>query len=209
MGTRRMLHHFHSKSQRAATFAVLGALALTSGCGSDAQETNFDRGNLFTEIAAGINTSAPSDVSALQGQATYNGAAKANFAATSGFGGFGGTADARLTADFKNRTISGSMTSWKDLDPLNHELRGQIQLSSGVIADNGSFTTTMTGNIERTVLTGETNPANVPDLRVFTGTADGQIFDSVQGAAASHVAGAFIGTELGGGSVDGAFVARQ
>lgn len=186
----RSMGHF------AATIAALGAALLTSGCASP-REVNFDRSELFTEIAAGIDGSAPSDVSGMQGRATYNGVAEANF------GEFGGTANATLTADFETQTIAGSLTSWKDLDPLNYELRGQVQLSNGAIADDGSFTSQMAGNIERIERTvGPTSPD--PVLKVFAGTAEGQIYDSVQGAAASHLAGSFVGTGVSGG-----FVARQ
>lgn len=198
-----MFHDFFSKRNNGIAVGALIATVFVAGCGSDAQEANFDRSDLFTEIAGGIDTNAPSDVAGLQGQATYRGVAIADF------GEFGGTADANLTADFSSKTISGSMTAWEDLDPLNYELRGQVQLSSGVIDDDGSFTTAMAGNIERTVLRGTTNVNNVPVLKVFSGTADGQIFDSVDGAEASHLGGSFIGSDTGGGGVSGDFVARQ
>jgi hypothetical protein len=194
------------RSSKQATALSLGALISTvflSGCGSDAQEANFDRSDLFTEIASEINTNAPSDVSGLQGQATYEGVAIADF------GGFGGTADANLAADFKTKTISGSLTSWEDLDPLNYELRGRVELTNGAIEDDGSFSTAVAGNIERTVLRGTTNPENVPLLKVFGGTAEGQIFDSNQGAPASHLIGAFSATDSDGGNVNGEFVARE
>jgi hypothetical protein len=185
-----------------STGALISTLIL-SGCGSDAQEANFDRSDLYTDIAGEINTNAPSDVSGLQGQATYEGAAIADF------GGFGGTADANLAADFKTKTISGNLTSWEDLDPLNYELRGGVTLTGGTIQDDGSFSTVVAGNIERTVVRGTTNPDNVPVLKVFAGTAEGQIFDSNQGAKASHLIGAFSATDVGGGEVSGGFVARE
>lgn len=198
-----MYDWFVSKGNCAGSICALVATVFISGCGSDAQETNFDRSDDFTEIASRIDTSAPSDVSGLQGQATYRGVATADF------GGFGGTADANLTANFKDRTISGNMSDWEDLDPANHKLRGEILLSNGTIADNGSFSTAMVGNIERTVRIGETNPANVPVLKVFAGAADGQIYDSVTGETASHVIGAFAGDASDGGTVSGQFVAGQ
>ena len=192
MDNRSKFEFLCSKGHCAATIAALGAAVLTSGCASP-REINFDRSQLFTEIAAGIDRNAPSNVSGMQGRATYNGVAQADF------GGFSGTSDATLTADFETQTIAGSLTSWKDLDPRNYELRGQVLLSNGAIDDDGSFTSQMAGNIERVE---RANPN--PVLRIFAGTAEGQIYDSVQGAAASHMAGSFVGTGVSGG-----FVARQ
>ncbi|WP_289069409.1 hypothetical protein [uncultured Aliiroseovarius sp.] len=185
----------HSIGRRFAVIAALGAVALTSGCGST-RDDNFDRSSEFRDLAAQIDLTAPSDVSSLQGKATYNGVATADF------GGFGGTADAKLAADFDTQEIEGKMTSWKDLDPHNYELRGQIDLTNGKIANDGSFTSQMAGNIERDVA--GSNQSDTPVLLIFEGDADGQIYDSVDGASASHLKGSF-----SGGGVSGAFVAGQ
>ncbi len=204
-------HQFQSKTRRLAVMAALGVVVWTSGCGG-AREDNFDRSQLFTEIASQTDFSAPSDVSGRQGQASYNGTATADF------GGFSGTADATLNADFDTKTISGSMTSWEDLDSLNYVLRGQVQLSNGSISNDGSFTSTMTGNIERNQLDRnpfeenslrEKDPIVSPVLKVFGGSAGGQIYDSVGGAKASHVNGVFTGTDQNGGTVNGGFIAKQ
>lgn len=197
---RALLSQFHSKSHRVAVMAALGVVAWTSGCGGIAQEKNFDRSNTFTELSAQIDNNAPTDVSRLQGQATYNGVAMADFVE------FSGTADARLTADFSQKTINGSLTSWKDLDPSNYQLRGQIQLSNGTISNDGSFAAKMAGNIERDIL-GPHDVTRPPILMVFDGTAAGQIYDSVGGATASHLNGSF--TATGGSMVNGSFIAGQ
>lgn len=196
---RVLLSQFHSKSHRVAVVAALGVVVWTSGC-ETAQQKNYDRSNLYTELAAQIDNNAPTDVSGLQGQATYNGAAMADF------GGFSGTADARLTADFSEKTINGSLTSWKDLDPENYRLRGQILLSNGAISNDGSFTAEMAGNIERDTL-GPQDFTNPPILKVFEGAAAGQIYDSVGGATASHLKGLF--TTTSGNIVNGSFIAGR
>ena len=49
----------------------------------------------------------------------------------------------------------------------------------------------MAGNIERVERRGQTNPD--PVLKIFACTAEGQIYNSVQGDAASHLTGSFIG----------------
>jgi hypothetical protein len=197
----KILHELQWKGNRLVVVAALGFAAWTSGCGT-AREENFDRSNLFTQIAAQTNLNATSDVNNLQGKATYTGAAIANF------GSFGGTADMTLTADFDAQAITGSMTSWEDLSPLTHILRGQVQLSNGAIANDGSFTSNMAGNIERNPL-GLDDPSNQPILKVFNGSANGQIYDSVAGATASHLNGSFGGIDTGGGAIDGSFVAKR
>jgi hypothetical protein len=189
------------KRNRITVVVALGFVAWTSGC-ETAREENFDRSNLFTDIAAQTNLNAPSDVSGFQGQATYTGATIADF------GGFGGTADMTLTADFDAQTIAGSMTSWEDLSPLTHVLRGQVQISNGAIANDGSFTSDMAGNIERNIF-GLNDPSTQPIVMVFSGSANGQIYDSTAGASASHLNGSFSGTDTGGGAVGGSFVAKQ
>ena len=206
-----------SYRRRVAAMVVLCIATGTSGCGT-ARDENFDRSALFTQLAGDIDATAPSDVSGIQGEATYSGAALANF------GGFSGTADATLTANFEDRTISGSMTSWEDLDPLNYVLRGGIELTNGSIADDGSFTSQMAGNIERdrrgSQLGGSISvredplavppvlPVVSPVVKVFAGVAEGQFFDSVGGDVASRVVGRFEET-LTGNVVSGEFIAGQ
>ncbi|MDE0589698.1 hypothetical protein OU789_07160 [Halocynthiibacter sp. C4] len=193
------MSRIHTKGRRYTVIAAFGAVAFISGCSSPGEES-FDRSSEFRDIAAETDLTAPSDISNLQGKATYTGVAVADF------GGFSGTADAKLVADFDTQEIEGSLTSWKDLDPINHTLRGQIDLSNGQIADDGSFTSQMAGNIERNAA----GSTDTPDLRAFHGSASGQIYDSVNGATASHLNGSFEGVGVNGNfGVDGEFVARQ
>lgn len=195
----RLLPHFRLESRRLTILAAFNAVILVSGC-ETAQEANFERSNRFTELSSQIDTNAASDTSDLQGQATYNGVAAADF------GEFSGTSDANLKADFNTKTISGSMTSWKDLDPENYELRGQVLLSNGVISDDGSFSSQMAGNIERDS-TAAFKQGISPVLKVFNGDATGQIYNSVDGAVASHVNGSFEASS--GDTISGSFIAGR
>lgn len=187
----------HSTRHRSLGFVALGLIVATSGCStaSENREDNFERSELFTDISSQTDFGAPSDVSGLAGSVTYTGVAFADF------GGFSGTADATVTADFDTNDINGSMTSWRDNDSDNFELRGQVLLSSGIISDDGSFTSAMAGNIERSKL----GSAEVDDLIVFDGIAQGQIYDSVDGVAASSLSGTF----SDGGVVTGEFIADE
>jgi hypothetical protein len=182
---------------------VLVAASITACSTDSGRQENIDRGDLFTDIASGIDFNAPSDVSGRQGSAVFNGVGTGNF------GGFQGTSDTRLTVNFSDRSINGNMTNWEDTDPLNYVLQGQVALSNGALADDGSFTMQVAGNIERD-LRGQDDPAFPPQTVLFNGTvSDGQIFDSVDGRAASHLQGSFTGTDLNGGDVSGGFVARR
>jgi hypothetical protein len=201
----------HSSGHRSVGFVALGLILLTSGCStsSENREDNFDRSELFTDIISQTDLDALSDVSGLEGSATYTGVAAANF------GAFSGTSDATITADFDTNAISGSMTSWTDTDP-DYELRGQVLLSNGTISDDGSFASVMAGNIERRNLgSGGVIVDDVfvlddaVDLIVFGGAAEGQIYDSIDGAAASNLIGEFNGLIVGGGDVIGGFVATE
>jgi hypothetical protein len=197
----------HSSGHRSVGFVALGLILLTSGCGtpSENREDNFERSELFADLISQTDLGAPAEVSGLDGLATYTGVAAADF------GAFKGTSDATINADFDTNAISGSMTSWTDTD-LDYELRGQVLLSNGTISDDGSFASIMAGNIERRNLDGGDDfigLSTAVDLIAFVGVAEGQIYDSIDGAAASNLIGEFNGSIVGGGDVIGGFVATE
>jgi hypothetical protein len=183
---------------RALPFALL---ALGTACSSGTDE-NSDRAGLFTDIAESANFSAPSDLAGLQGSATYKGVAVADF------GGFGGTADATINADFSSQTLSGEMTGWEDRDARNFELDGRVSLTNGSIASDGTLNAQVAGNIERTRRGPEVSE-EAPSLVVFTGEASGAFYDNNSGQAARVVQGDFVGTTVDGGGVSGSFIADR
>ena len=172
---------------------------LLSAC-SDGSGENSDRANSFTDIASGADFSAPSDLAGLQGSATFNGAAVADF------GEFGGTAEATINANFSDRTISGQLTNWEDRDPADFELDGSVVISNGSISNDGTFSAQVAGDIERTNRGPDIDPQNIV---VFSGTAAGAFYDNVSGQRARVVEGVFDGTSTDGGDVSGSFVAER
>lgn len=193
------------------TGALLGIALLLAGCDSaatDAIDLNFARSDLFTRLNSEIDLSAPTNINPLSGDATYTGVATTEFRDGFGLVEFEATSDASLTADFDSNTISGSLTSFQDLDPVNNVLRGQVLITQGTIASNGAFVADMDGNIERQIRTVGTPPVS-PTVKVFSGTASGQIYDSTAGDVGSHMTGSILGNSTDGGSVSGAFVAAQ
>lgn len=201
--------------------AVAGALL--SGCGASGTERNADRTDSFTDILSEADRTRASDIArhiddgTLQGTATYEGVAAANF------GNFTGTADATFVADFDNQTIRGNMTRWEDGKPQTHNLRGQIALSNGTFERtggelDGTFSGLVTGNLERTRLaerdpeTGETIFSQ-PVTVVLDGVAEGAFFDSGSGAIASQLSGDMVAdyadSEGRIGQMTGGFVAEK
>jgi hypothetical protein len=169
--------------------------ASLAACTDARVEKNFDRSEEYTRLMSQADFTERSNLVDLAGQATYQGVAAANF------GGFTGTSDARITADFSNEKLDGTMTNWVDGDPLNHELRGKVTLANGQIdAESGTFNANMFGNIERSPL-GFNEPDDPPVLLIIGGYTEGGFFDSVDGDPASHVVGTLHGvtTDTGGG----------
>lgn len=186
-----------------------------SGCGGSGTDENFSRSDDYTDILSQADLSAPTALSehigrTLQGTATYDGVAAAEF------DGFTGTADAELVVDFDRESISGRMTDWVDGNPLSHELRGELVLSNGTLrpegALDGTFAARVTGNLERSPLD-LFNPDNVPVVLVIGGEAWGAFHDSESGEIASHVQGAMAGTAVattgGEREMTGSFVAER
>ena len=197
------------------SFASCVALSITtislSSCQNSGVENNFDRSGEYTDILSEIDRSNPTRLSehiggTLQGSATYEGAAAADF------GGFSGTADARLVADFDQESIRGRMTDWEDGDPLSHELRGEIVLHSGTFDRpdgelDGTFSAHVTGNIERSPV-GLYDPADPPVVVLIDGVAEGAFYNSQSGDIASHMVGT-MDAFSGAGHMTGGFVAER
>jgi hypothetical protein len=104
--------------------------------------------------------------------------------------------------------VSGRMTGWEDRDPANFELDGSVEISNGQIADDGTFSAQMAGNVERT-RRGPDLQGESPSLVVFSGDATGAFYDGSSGQRARVVRGEFSGTSVDGGDVAGQFIADR
>lgn len=201
-----MGQHFAGGVAQVRVLQIASVLALAVGC-SSTQEDNADRADDFTDLVSSANLTAPSDLSGMQGEAVFNGAAVASF------GDFGGTGDARITVNFSDRSLSGNLRNWSDLDPTNYEIDGEVVISNGVIQDGGTFAAQVAGNLERTARGPEPqSPDGSPLIKVFAGTAEGAFYDSTSGSTASHVLGEFESVVVEGtdqSPVSGSFVARR
>ncbi|TGN57502.1 hypothetical protein E4L95_13265 [Paracoccus liaowanqingii] len=184
--------------------AIASVVALLTACTDTGVEKNFSRSEEYTRLMSEADFTETSNLSDLSGMATYQGVAKADF------GSFSGTADARITADFSEDKLSGSMTNWVDDDPLNYDLNGKVELSNGSIDPHaGTFATDMFGNIERSPV-GMVDPANPPVAVWIAGNAEGSFHNSLDGDHASHVVGVMEGETSGaGGVISGDFVAAR
>lgn len=197
------------------TILGMGVAAIgLSGCEHAGVQDNFDRSEDFTAMTSSIDWSAPSDLTGIGGTATYNGAALATFRDVSDLiehPKFTGTADVAMAVDFDNQTIAGTMSDWIDGDPRNYNLRGEVVLFDGTVDPNGTFSTLMSGNLERTAVGADST--ETPLLVVIGGGTAGALYDSLDGDRASHLAGEMAGiTESSdgtSGTMTGGFVAMQ
>lgn len=203
----------HGSRLMRAGLGAAGLLTLVA-CTSSGLDRNFDRSDRYTEVLAGTDLTAPSNLAGLAGTATYTGVGFAEFSAelTPEPGAdpadppptvaFRGTSDVRLTADFTDGTLSGSMTGWTEESPLEYALDGRVEISNGTIAPDGTFAAQVAGNVERRKKFAEDEEL-ASLIVLIAGDATGAFHDSTEGARASRIVGNVTAPGMTGGFVAG------
>lgn len=189
---------------------AVGAVTSLSGCYGTGVETTQNRAAATSAILSSadlLSGSVDPVGSGMTGTYIYNGYAFATAV------GFAGNADATITANFDNETISAVMVNWVDGNPDDFYLRGELTMSDGQILAGGDVVGTVTGYLIRK----ERSNRATEFTYVIDGTASPNLtasfYDSVSGESSKVIAGDFatgITDQTGANStITGTFVAAR
>ena len=203
---------WHLTTRLAAAGTGLLALIGLAGCENPGERRNFDRGQVFASAMAGADLTDTADTSVQTGTASYSGTGFGRF--TGGSSGFNALSDLALQVDFDDGTLSGDMTGWISEDSMNYTMEGDVLITNGRIAGDGTFVAQLAGNVlrkptARNILGGQGDPVpgedpeprTVRSEQIFFGGGDvvGTFHDEWDTRApAEYVQGEFAGPGLTG-----------
>lgn len=206
--------------RRAVAGIGVVALVALAGCENAGQQRNFDRFDQYSEILASGRLSSVANLDGVVGTAEYVGTGFGEFPAADEPPDedderltYTATADVQLSADFTEGTLGGTMTGWTTEDPGNFEMKGIVRISDGRIEQDGTFTSLVSGSVERRDTARRTierreSPGedDLPEAYLvgIVGSATGTFHDSLDGARATHIIG-----NIEAGNMTGGFAAQS